>query len=383
MKVFIIHATAGAGHKKAAEALYNSFRKINPDKNQVQNIDALDYTNAFFKRAYPEVYIFLVSYVPWLWGIIFHLLNSSLLKPIINPIRSFFNSLQGAPLLNYVKEQQPDVIICEHFMSAQLMAALKTKGLIKAMVVCGVTDFGVHQFWVNKGIDFYLVASESTKEEIISMGVKADKIRVTGIPIEDKFSKITDRNQLFSKLGLKQNKFTVLVTSGGFGVGPIKKIVEHLDNMSRDLQIAVVCGKNADMYDYFKAAVFKKNVQANGFINNMDEFMECADLIISKSGGLTVSESLAKNLPMLIIKPIPGQETRNAEIIEKYNIGRRLFDVNKVAALVEEILADDHKILNQMKENAKKLARPNAAEEICQWTAKKFSENNLAEPLSS
>ncbi|MBU1087643.1 MAG: UDP-N-acetylglucosamine 2-epimerase [Candidatus Omnitrophica bacterium] len=376
MKVFIIHATAGAGHKKAAEALYNSFIKINSEQNYVENIDALDYTNAFFKKAYPDVYIFLVSYLPWLWGIIFHFLNCPLLKPIINRVRYFFNSLHGAPLLKYVKDQQPDVIICEHFMSAQLMAALKTKGLIKAMVVCGVTDFGVHQFWVNQGIDYYLVASQSTKEEIITMGVKEDKIRVTGIPIEDKFAKTTDKNQLRKKLGLELNKFTILVTSGGFGVGPIMKIVEHLDNMPRDLQIAVVCGKNKEMYEHFKTAVFKKNVQANGFINNMDEFMECADLIISKSGGLTVSESLAKDLPMLIIKPIPGQETRNAEIIEKYNIGRRLADVNKVADYVEELLKDDQRILNQMKENAQKLARPNAAEEICQWIAQKVSENN-------
>ncbi|MFH1062637.1 MAG: glycosyltransferase [Candidatus Omnitrophota bacterium] len=372
MKVFIIHATAGAGHKKAAEALYNSFIKLNVAQTEVKNIDILDHTNVLFKKAYPEVYIFLVSYVPWLWGIIFHLLNYPLLKPIINRIRYFFNSLHGAPIIKYVKEQQPDVIICEHFMAAQLMAVLKTKGLIKGTVICGVTDFGVHQFWVNTGIDYYLVASQSTKEELLAMGVKEDKIRITGIPIEDKFAKNTDQNQLRIKLGLELNKFTVLVTSGGFGVGPIKKIVDKLDNMDRDLQIAVVCGKNADMYEYFKTAIFKKKVQANGFINNMHEFMECADLIITKSGGLTVSESLAKGLPMLIIKPIPGQETRNAEIIEKYNIGKRLADVNSVAAYIEDLLKDDQKKLNQMKENAKKLARPNAAEEICKWIAQEF-----------
>jgi processive 1,2-diacylglycerol beta-glucosyltransferase len=376
MKVFIIHATAGAGHKKAAEALYNSFVKINPSQNTVENIDALDHTNWLFKKAYPEVYIFLVTYVPWLWGIIFHLLNFRLLKPIINRIRYFFNSLHGAPLIKYVIAQQPDVIICEHFMASQLMAGLKTKGLIKALVICGVTDFGVHQFWVNTGIDYYLVASESTQEELLSMGVKQEKIRITGIPIEAKFSQNTDQNKLRAKLGLEANKFTVLVTSGGFGVGPIKKIVDKLDNMNRDMQIAVVCGKNPDMYDYFKTAIFKKKVLAHGFINNMHEFMECADLIISKSGGLTVSESLAKGLPMLIIKPIPGQETRNAEIIEKYDIGRRLADVNKVADYLEDLLKDNQKKLNQMKENAKKLARPNAAEEICRWIIKEVAVRN-------
>jgi processive 1,2-diacylglycerol beta-glucosyltransferase len=372
MKVFIMHATAGAGHKKAAEALYNSFSKLNLPQNEVQNIDILDHTNLLFKKAYPEVYIFLVSYVPWLWGIIFHLLNYPPLKPIINRIRYIFNSMHGAPIIKYVIEHQPDVIICEHFMSAQLMAVLKRKGLIKAMVICGVTDFGVHQFWVNNGIDYYLAACQSTKEELLAMGVKESQIRVTGIPIDPKFAKNTDRNQLRIKLGFEPNKFMVLVTSGGFGVGPIKTIVDKLDKMDTDLQIAVVCGKNTEMVEYFKTAVFKKKIHADGFINNMDEFMECSDLIISKSGGLTVSESLAKNLPMLIIKPIPGQETRNAEILENNNIGRRLIDINKVTDYVEDLLKDNQKKLNQMKENAKKLARPNAAEEICKWIAQEF-----------
>jgi processive 1,2-diacylglycerol beta-glucosyltransferase len=373
MKVFIIHATAGAGHKQAAKALYDAFSKLDSGNNQIENIDALDYTNSLFKKAYPDVYIFLVTYLPFFWGIIFHLLNTRSLMPLINSFRYFFNSLHGAPLVKYVIAEQPDVIICEHFMSAQLMADLRHKKKINSLVVCGVTDFGVHQFWVNKGIDYYLAASESTKQELISMGVGPESIRVTGIPIGEQFAGAQDKRMIRDKLDLDKDKFTILVTSGGFGVGPIKTIVRNLDEMDKDMQIIVVCGKNKDLYEYFKQAVFKKRVQVNGFVTNMHEFMEAADLIVSKSGGLTVSESLAKGLPMLIIKPIPGQETRNAEIIEQNNIGRRINNVNMIAGYVEELLKDDQKLLKLMKANACKLAHPNAASEICRWIVQKMS----------
>ena len=376
MKVFIVHATAGAGHKKAAEALYNCFKEICSADDDIRNIDALDYTNSLFKKAYPEVYIFLVTYLPFLWGAIFHILNNRPLRPFINNIRLFFNMMHGRRLLEHVINEQPDMIICEHFMSAQLMAYLKLNKKIKSLIICGVTDFGVHQFWVNKGIDNYLVACESTKQELLDMGVSSQIIRVTGIPIGRQFAKNGDRNDLRKKLGLDIGKFTVLVTSGGFGVGPIKTIVRKLDEMSADLQMAVVCGKNEQMFDYFKESVFKKNVQANGFVNNMDEFMEVADLIISKSGGLTVSESLAKGLPMLIIKPIPGQETKNAEIIEKYDIGRRLTDVNTVVDCVNDLIKDGQRKLLKMKENAKMLSHPDSAMEICRWAMDRLSEKN-------
>ena len=146
--------------------------------------------------------------------------------------------------------------------------------------------------------------------------------------------------------------------------------------MGEDIQIIVGCGKNKNLYEYFKQAIFKKQVQVNGFVTNMHEFMTAADLIISKSGGLTVSESLAKGLPMLIIKPIPGQETRNAEIIEQNNVGRRIYDVAMIADYVAELLKDDQKLLKQMKENARKLAHPNAASEICRWIVQKTATQN-------
>jgi processive 1,2-diacylglycerol beta-glucosyltransferase len=372
LKIFIVHATAGAGHLKAAEALYKAFLDAAISDVEVKKIDALDYTDSFFKKAYPAVYIFLVKYLSFLWGIFFHALDIGLLKPLINKIRHFFNAFFGRKLVNYVLNEKPDIIICEHFLSAELMSNLKKQGRFTGKVFVGVTDFGVHQFWVNEGTDAYFVASEKTRDELNRQGIHSEKIFVTGIPVEKKFSQSLKKDEVYSKLGLSKDKFTVLVTSGGFGVGPIKKIVSCLDAMDRQLQVLVICGRNKELPRFFSKQKFKKTVKVFGFVNNMEEFMEAAELIISKSGGLTVSESLVKGLPMIIIKPIPGQEMKNAQIIEEYNIGLRLTDLNELRSKIEMLLANDGKILREMHENALKLAKPHAAQGICNLVMKGF-----------
>ncbi len=373
LKILIIHATAGAGHLKAAQALHQAFLLSAKEGDEIKKIDALDYTNVFFKKAYPTVYIFLVRYAPFLWGLIFHLFNCRALKPLINFIRHLFNSIQGKRLIRYVLNEQPDAVICEHFLSAELMSHLKRNGKFRGYVFCGVTDFGVHQFWINEGTDFYFVASQMTKDELVKKGVANEKVVVTGIPVEDKFSKEMSKSQMRLKLGLDQDKFTVLITSGGFGIGPIKKIVRILDAIASDLQMLVICGKNARLLEFFKEQTFKKKVRVFGYVNNMEECMEASDIIISKSGGLTVSESLVKGLPMMIIKPIPGQEMRNAQIIENSEIGIRLNNVSEVKPQVEKMLQGQGKVIRRMKENALKLARPKAAQRIAQWVREELS----------
>ncbi|MCG2712241.1 MAG: UDP-N-acetylglucosamine 2-epimerase [Candidatus Omnitrophica bacterium] len=372
MKILIIHATAGAGHLKAAQALHQAFLANGKESDEIKKIDALDYTNDFFKKAYPAVYIFLIRYAPFLWGWIFHMLNCRWLKPLINSIRHFFNAVHSKRLISYVLNEQPEAVICEHFLSAELMAHLKRKGRFKGYVFCGITDFGVHQFWINEGTDFYFVASEMTKDELICKGVPQEKVIITGIPVDEKFSKEISKTQMRLKLGLDEGKFTVLITSGGFGVGPIKKIAGLLDEIPSDLQMLVICGKNPQLLDFFKKQTFKKKIKAFGYVNNMEECMEASDIIISKSGGLTVSESLVKGLPMLIIRPIPGQEMRNAQIIEDYKIGIRMKDVSEVTDQVEKMLEGDGKVLKEMKENALKLAKPKAAQRICAWVTEKL-----------
>jgi len=370
VKIFIIHASAGAGHRKAAEALANAFARCAGQGISVEKIDALDYSSALFRKAYPAVYIFLVTYVPFLWGILFHVLNFAPLAPLVRVIRHQANAFHGRRLISHILAEQPDVVVCEHFFSAELVSALKKQGRYRGTVITGVTDFGVHLFWINPGTDYYFVASDMTKQELIGKGIPENIIMVTGIPIEEKFSKNPGKAAMRSKLGLAENRFTVLVTSGGFGVGPLMEIVRLLDRMNEELQMVVICGKNDALVKLFEKEKYAKTVKVFGYVHNMDECMEASDVIITKSGGLTVSESLAKCLPMIIIKPIPGQETRNAEVLEQHNSGLRLTDVALITEKIAFLLKDNQRGLNEMRNNARNLARPQAADRMCQWIIK-------------
>jgi len=367
MKILITHASAGAGHRKAAEALRNGFIAAGVEASAVRVIDVLDHSNQFFRWAYPAVYMFLVRSAPLLWGFGFNLANAAWLGWLVDPLRRVTNAINAAPFVKLVKVEQPDAVISMHFMSAQLMAHLKRRSGIVTRMITGVTDFGVHRFWINKGTDAYSVASDLTQQELVQKGVPLERIKVTGIPIEQKFARPLDKNAMRKKLGLQPDIATVLVTSGGFGVGPLKEIVRDIDGLDEPLQMLVVCGKNPELFAYFKACSHRKPMAVFEYVHNMDECMAAADLIISKSGGLTVSESMARSLPMIIIKPIPGQETRNAEVLEYYGAGVRALTVEQAGRAVRELLADSGKKLVEMRRKAGQIARPSSAQEFAQW----------------
>jgi processive 1,2-diacylglycerol beta-glucosyltransferase len=164
MKILVIHATAGAGHKKAAEAIYHGIQgKTSYD---VRLVDALDYTNSFFKYSYPSFYTFVVSHMSWLWAICFAILNVPILQPVIRFIRRIYNGINAHRLEDFLKAEQFDYIICTQFLSAEVAAFLKRRGKIKSKVVCVVTDFDVHRIWIAKGIDYYTGASEHTRSRL-------------------------------------------------------------------------------------------------------------------------------------------------------------------------------------------------------------------------
>jgi len=334
MKVIIVYASSGAGHQKAAEAVFKVFRERQGVNAYL--IDSLEYTTPLFHLLYPRLYLFLVRRLPWVWGFFYDGLNFTLIGPFLRYLRRTLNALNGKRLEAFFLAENPDVIVSTHFFGSEVVSSLKQKGKLKARLITIVTDFAVHSVWVAPFVDGYVVGAVDTEESLIRRGVSKEKIAVLGIPIDPIFEKAEDRISLSKKIGISPQKFTVLVVSGGFGVGPVETLVSHL-LQNRELQLLVVCGHNPSLYRRLKTrtADAGPRVALYGFVNNMHELMSVSDCMVSKSGGLTMSEALAKRLPIFILYPIPGQETGNRDVLLRHQAA---FSVRNIRDLKERFL---------------------------------------------
>ena len=363
-KILIVYATAGIGHKKAAIAVKKALDETNPKDIEVTLIDSLDYTNDFFKWSYLQAYLTMVNKLPTFWGISYHLTDNFYINLIVSKIRRMNNWMNSKKLIEYLKKTEPDVIISTHFFASEVIADLKEDGVIKSRLITVVTDYRLHSWWIGEGTDVYVVASEEAKLDLLKWKVDPARIKVMGIPVEPVFSKKLDRQSIFDKAGLKDGVFTVLVIGGGFGVGPIEAIVKSIGGMA-GIQIVVVCGHNEELVKKIEAlkSEFPAAIKVLGFIDNVYEYMEIANILISKSGGITVSESLAKDLPMIVIAPIIGQETRNADFMVKNKAAFRINDTSELKATIEPLLKDP-KSMDSMKKAIDLIKKPMACYDV-------------------
>ena len=355
MKILIIYATAGAGHRRAAEALAQEFEKTD---HQVTLVDCLDYTSSLYKVSYSKGYTFLVSKIPWLWAFAFGLLDLPFMSPVMRFSRRLQNIFNTKKLENYLIEEKFDYIFSTHFLTNEVAGYLKIKGKIGSHIVSIVTDFDVHRIWLAKGVDTYCVASDWTKKKLAILDIPDENIVVTGIPTDEKFTRHDDIAALKRKLGLDDDLFTVLIATGSFGFGPIEKIIQLLPGM----QIIVVCGHNKALYERLSKKP-KDLVKVCGLVNNMDELMAVSDAMITKPGGLSISEALVSGLPMIFFNAIPGQETNNIKVLKEYGIGISNCPIEEMAKVLNGLRISEED-LQEAKENIKKLAQPDAAGNI-------------------
>ena len=355
MKICVIHATAGAGHKKAAEAVFNG---LSAAGYQPRLVDALDYTNRFFKITYPSVYAFLVTKVPLIWGVFFAVLDIPAMQPLVRLARRVYNGLNARRLERFFITERFDCIITTQFLSAEVCAYLKRTGKITAQVICVVTDFDVHRIWVNAGIDRYAVASLFTRDKIVRLGVEGGRVSVTGIPTDAQFAKPVDVLLLKSKLGLHEGMFTVLIATGSFGMGPIEELIDQL----KGHQLMIVCGHNKSLYQRLKPKA-GPSVHVFGLVNNMHELMSVADAMITKPGGLSIAEALVKQLPMIFFSAIPGQETHNIAVLKKYGAAQDQMPVQAIARTIDDWSSSPQE-MERVRQNLAILSKPSAVADI-------------------
>lgn len=308
----------------------------------------------------------MVNKMPELFGWFYEHLD----KPWRNERRRLiFDKLNTRPFVKILQEYQPDIAVCTHFLPAEIISWLKAKHNLKTRQAIVVTDFDIHAFWLCRHFEHYFVALDETKAHLAELGVPSDKITVSGIPIDPVFAQIKDKKKSRTLLKLSSHIPVILISAGGFGTGPVEKLIEALTKIQHNVQIVVICGKNTELKD--RVDIFIHALPANlparfisvGYTAEMDSYMSAADLIVGKTGGLTTSEALAKRLAFVIVDPIPGQEQRNADHLLEEGVAIKCNNWPVLAYKIDTLL-DSPRRLADMQSKARRLARPTAAYDI-------------------
>jgi len=365
-RILILSASVGAGHLRAAEAVELVLRETVPDAH-VENLDVLQLTNALFRRLYGKSYLDLVNNAPHLLGYFYDALDrpSKSGKKRGDRFRLAMEKLNLRKLTRLLQHNPWDLVINTHFLPAEIIASLRRDRRLKVPQVTATTDFETHRLWVNQPCDHYFTATEEGKEYLRHWGVPEKDITRTGIPIHPAFSKPKERRTLREKFNLDQERPVVLQLAGGFGVGPIESIYRALLAVPLPLQVVVGAGHN----DKVKAELARVPVPPQhdarviGYTTEMDEWMRAADLVVSKPGGLTTSEALAAGTVMVVINPIPGQETRNSDFLLESGAAVKVNAVGLLTYKVTSLLRDPER-LGRLRACVARIARPRAAYDV-------------------
>lgn len=357
------------GHLNAAKSI-NDYILNNYNNIDIELIDCMKYVNKTVEKITTAAYTQMAKKAPWAWGTIY---TNSQKGPLAH-ISSRSNKVMAIKLLKLLREKNADLIISTHPFGSQMCSYLKRKGKINSKIATIMTDFAPHDQWLvgNDFTDYYFVAHDKMKQYLINKDIPENKIFATGIPISNRFSKKYDKNKILNEYNLSKEKQTILFFGGGeYGLGKTKtfNIFENLVKFNGNIQIIAIAGKNLKMKENFEYIVDKynksENVKVLSYTNQVPELMSISDLVITKPGGLTTSESLASHLPMIIINPIPGQEKENAEFLENKGIAIWIKN-NSDSKVIFELLLSNKEKLKTMKENTNLLAKPFSTKEICE-----------------
>lgn len=361
-KVLVLSASAGAGHVRAAQAIEKAIGERGASR-EVRHVDTLQYTNKLFRNLYTKAYIDMVNKAPDVLGWLYDQYD----KPWkSDPIRVAFDKLNTIRFVKMLRDYDPDIVICTHFLPATIISYLNSNGTTSYRQGIVLTDFDVHAMWLCHHCEHYFVPLDETREHLVRLGVSRQNVTVSGIPIDSVFSIPKEKATMRRKYGLREDGTTILISAGGFGVGPIENMMTVLSELRHRSQVIALCGRNDELRQRIEAIAsgLKDDgtvaIRALGYTTEMDEYMAASDILLGKPGGLTTSEALARGLAFVIVNPIPGQEERNADHLLEEGVAIRSNNLPTLAYKIDRLL-DNSGRLAIMQERACAMARPDAA----------------------
>lgn len=366
--ILIFYGSYGGGHLSAAKSI-KAYIEKNYSYCNVTMFDCIEYISKYINKVSTSAYKELAKKAPWAWKKVYKdSKNGALAK-----ISTASNKAMAHKLLGLISKTNPDLIISTHPFSTQMCGYLKKKEKIDIPVATILTDYKIHEQWLefSEYLDYFFVSNEQMKMDMIEKKIDKEKIFVTGIPISEKFLAKYNRKKICKEFGLNPENEVVLFFAGGeFGLGRNTTIImlKALIRLFSKLQVVAISGKNPKMNERFKKIVAtseaEERIKIIEFTNKVPELMNISKFVITKPGGLTITESLAAGLPILIINPIPGQEEENAEFLEENGAGIWVKENSNISRHLKNLYRHPE-ILLELKEKAQELAKPNSTEEIC------------------
>ena len=360
-RVLLLYISVNSGHQKAALAIEKALRLLDPD-TEILAVNAFNYTNPLVEKVINWTYLGVIKNRPEVWEYLYD--NPKVFRSL-GSLRDLIHKFNSGKLKTLLDEFKPDVIACTQAFPCGMIADYKTSFGLDVPLIGVLTDCYPHSYWFFDSVNYYIVNSETATKRLVEHGIPAEKIKAYGIPIEPKFSEKVDAEAVGKKLGLDPGLPTVLIMGGNQGLGPIAELVNELNKVSSQFQLIVVAGSNKRLFEWldkrkrslrFKAVVY-------GYTTEVYELMSVSSLIVTKPGGLTISESLSKELPIIILNPIPGQEAKNTEYLISEGVAVKA-DSAADAALLTEMLLGNRSKLEQMRGNASRIAKPRSSTDI-------------------
>nr|WP_329604379.1 UDP-N-acetylglucosamine 2-epimerase [Undibacterium griseum] len=365
-KILLLSVSAGAGHKRAAEALHAA-ALLHDAALDVCHLDVMQFVTAGFRKIYTDWYIRLVNKAPSLWAYLYQISNEAQADGKMERLRRSIEHLNARPLLKEIAAFAPDVIICTHFLPAEILSRLLLKKKLHCPVWVQVTDFDLHRMWVHERMAGYFAPNEEIADRMRQQGILPSNIHLTGIPVMPAFGEPANRFACARGYGLRPEQATVLLMGGGSGIGGLEQLAERLLQLDEAFQLIVLTGSNTRALDALRelAERIPGRLLPLGYTDQVQRLMACADLVITKPGGLTTAECLAMGLPMIVNSPIRGQEERNAEFLMEQGVALKAYDDMSLLYRVRYLLQHPQQ-LQQMRARARALGKPHAAAQAIQ-----------------
>lgn len=366
MKVIIITTPLGNGHNAVAQAISTHLTG-----QQVENVilDIYEYIQPRLKDFISKGFNFSMKSMTLVKDLASDLYDLNEKRDVTSEysISHITNQMLASKLNKFIAEYNPDVIICTQVYAAQVVDVLKGNGKVSAMAIGIITDFTVQTYWEDvENFEYIVVGSELLGYQLKKRNIDQERVLPFGIPIAEQFSVRRSKEEACSLLEIDAGKKNVLIMGGGMGFGNIEKYIEEIDQSDLDLHMIVVCGNNKSLHKKLRGTYTKKKMVVLGYVDNVDVLMDASDCILSKPGGITTSETLAKGLPMIMIDQLPGVEDRNVEFL--LNNGAALF-ATKTFSIDEalHLLLGSPQRQEMIQEAIQRLAKPNSTKNLCDF----------------